>query len=265
MKTNVQLKGLLMLCVVIGIIIVYVNFQHSKIGTVLLIASVVLSFIAAYYIGDNTNDKQFERIMKKVGGDNLFYIVDGSAAVEVESLNIYYRLKRNKYDKILELSNNVEISVSCALPICTSTKEAFNNIKNDLTASLIEDIAKCVKFKYKHYFFSVDIELQPAKFSVPAIRQIQQSLVSVLINKYHLNTIKQYFKVNEDNNRIFYWEFIGNNAVRCVSYNAENDVWDCDNEDVSCDLSDDIGKATIITEKEFETVYEQVENMKTAE
>ncbi|WP_294618635.1 hypothetical protein [uncultured Bacteroides sp.] len=66
MKTNVQLKGLLMLCVVIGIIIVYVNFQHSKIGTVLLIASVVLSFIAAYYIDDNTNDKQFERIMKKV-------------------------------------------------------------------------------------------------------------------------------------------------------------------------------------------------------
>ena len=167
MKTNVQLKGLLMLCVVIGIIIVYVHFQHSKIGTVLLIASVVLSFIAAYYIGDNTNDKQFERIMKKVGGDNLFYIVDGSAAVEVESLNIYYRLKKNKYDKILELSNNVEISVSCALPICTSTKEAFNNIKNDLTASLIEDIAKCVKSSTNTIFSVLILNCNQQNFPFP--------------------------------------------------------------------------------------------------
>lgn len=259
MKTNVELKGLLMLCAVMGLFILHIlYFQHTEMGTIILIALTALFLFVIYWMSDNSNDKQFERVMKKVGGDNLLYIVDGSAAVGIDSLNIYYKLKRNKYDKILERNNKVEISVSCALPICTSTKEAFNNIKNYLNASLKEDIVKCAIFAYRHYSFDLDIELQPTKFSIPVLKQIQQSLVSVLINKYQLNTIKHYFKINKGNGWTFYWEFIGSNAVRCVSYNAEKGLCN-DNEDVSFNLSD-IDKETVITEQEFQSIYEYVEN-----
>lgn len=95
------------------------------------------------------------------------------------------------------------------------------------------------------------------------MQQIQQSLVSILINEYHLNTIKQYLKTDEIG-AVYYWEFVGYNAVRFVRYNAENNVCDYDNEDVSYDLSD-IKNATVITEKEFESVYAAVENIKSEE
>lgn len=264
MKTNVQLKGLLMLCVVMGIIILSVNFQHSKIGTILLIASVVLLLVAAYYIGNNTNDKQFKRIMKKVGKDNLLYIVDGTAAVDIDSLIIYYGLKRKKYDRIYETNNNIFINVSCALPANISAEEGFHCIKTDLEKAFKTIDNKSIAYKYKTYSFEIHFELQPKNVSAPVLQQIQQSLVSILIDKYHLNSVKRHLKTDE-NGAVYYWEFVGDHAVRLACYRADDNVWDYDNEDVSCSLSDIKSKATAITEKEFESIYNHVENTQTTE
>lgn len=264
MKTNVELKGILMLCAIMGLFILYVQyFQDSKMGTIILIALTALLLFVVYWISDNTNDKQFERIMKKAGGDNLLYIVDGSAAVEIDSLVIYYGLYKKEYDWIFKSNNYVDISVSCALPAVPPTKDVFNAIRNDLAACLEKDIAKCVHYKYRCYSFSIHFKLHPRRISVAILQQIQQSLVSILINEYHLNTIKQYLKTDEIG-AVYYWEFVGYNAVRFVRYNAENNVCDYDNEDVSYDLSD-IKNATVITEKEFESVYAAVENIKSEE
>ena len=95
MKKNIQLKGLFLLCVSLGFVILNVTcFQQSKTGIILLIASVASLFIAAYYIGNNTNDKQFERMVKNVGGNNLFYIVDGPTDTAVpdklSNTSVYY-------------------------------------------------------------------------------------------------------------------------------------------------------------------------------
>lgn len=263
MKTNVELKGILMLCAIIGLFILCVQyFQYSKIRTIILIALTVLLLFVIYWISNNTNNKQFERIMKKVGGDNLLYIVDGSAAVEIDSLVIYYGLYK-KYDWIFKPSNYADISVSCALPTASHTKDVFNAIRNDLAECLEKDIVKYVHYKYRCYSFSIHFTLHPRHISVAVLQQIQKSLVSILINEYHLNTIKQYLKTDEIG-AVYYWEFVGYNAVRFVNYNAENNVCDYDNEDVSYDLSH-IKNATVITEKEFESVYAAVENMKSEE
>ncbi len=253
-----------MFCVVMGLIILSVNFQHSKIGTILLIASVVLLLIAAYYIGDNTNDKQFERIMKKVGGDNLLYIMDGTIAVDIDSLIIYYGLKRKKHDWIYETNNNISINVSCALPANISAEEGFLCVKTDLEKAFKTIDNKSIAYKCKTYSFEINFELQPKNVSAPVLQQIQQSLVSILIDKYHLNSVKRHLKTDE-NGAVYYWEFVGDTAVRFVGYNAENNIWDYDNGDLTYDLYGIEFEATAITEKEFEAIYKQVENMKTTE
>lgn len=262
MKTNVQLKGFLMFGLVMGLMIAYVNFQNSKFGTILLIVSVVLLFIAAYYVGDNTNNKQFERIMKKVGGENLLYVVDGTAAVDIGSLIIHYGLKRKKYDHIFESNNNIFIDVLCALPTDVPAGEGFSCIKNDLSEILKMTNMERVEYVGKTYSFGIHFELQPAKVSASMLQRIQQSLVSILIDKHHLNMAKRYLKT-EESGIVYYWEFVGCYASRFVSYSVEDDVWDYDNEDVSYDLSDFESEAIIITENEFEAIYEKVANDET--
>lgn len=268
MKTNVDIKGVLMLCLVMGLFIIYIAyFQHSRFSTIISITVGVLFFTVSWWTVDNSNKEQFKRIMKKVGGDNLLYIVDGSAAVEIDSLVIYYGLDK-KEDKFFESNKDVEISVSCALPLSTHPEEVFNTIRNDLAESLKEDIAECAQYKFRYYSFSVHFKLHPKRVSVAVLQQIQQSLVSILINKYHLNTIKMYLQTNEEKGSVYYWEFIGYEAAHYVGYDAENNVIDYDdesdydNEDGIFNLSD-IENATVITKKEFNSVYAAVENIRT--
>lgn len=262
MKTNVQLKGMLMLCLVMGLVIVYLHFQGSVFGIILLITSLALCFTVAYYIGDNTNDKQFERIMKKVGGDNLLYVVDGTAAVDINSFIIHYGLKRKKYDKFFETNNNIIIDISCALPADVPAEEGFRCIKNDLLDVLKTNSKKRVTYICKTYSFEIHFELQPTEVSVSTLQQIHQSLISILVDKYHLNTMKRYLKTEEDGT-VYYREFVGYNISRYISYSVNDDVWDYDDEYVSYNLSDVKSEAVIITENEFEAIYEKVANDET--
>lgn len=77
-----------------------------------------------------------------------------------------------------------------------------------------------------------------------------------------------YLQTNEKNGSVYYWEFIGYDAAHYVGYDAENNVIDYDdesdydNEDGIFNLSD-IKNATVITEKEFNSVYAAVENIRT--
>ena len=75
MKTNVDIKGVLMLCLVMGLFIIYIAyFQHSRFSTIISITVGVLFFTVSWWTVDNSNKEQFKRIMKKVGGDNLLDI-----------------------------------------------------------------------------------------------------------------------------------------------------------------------------------------------
>ena len=87
---------------------------------------------------------------------------------------------------------------------------------------------------------------------------MQESLVSILIDKYQLNAVKRYLKTIEaEDDTIYYWEFTGYNATRFVRCNVQRQLLDYDDEDVSQALSDITSNAVILTEKEFEAVYNQ--------
>lgn len=227
---------------------------------ILTAISIILLFVIAFWLNRNVNSKQLQRMMRQVGNKQLIYNMDGIAVVAIDDLLICYGLKKKKMDLLLETNNNVYVDVSCALPTDASAQEAFSVIKSDLDEVLEREETECVEYELKVYSFDLHIELQSKHTSVVTLQRIQQALVSVLINKYHLNTVKRYLKtVEKKNNTVFYWEFIGNHVTRSVCYDPQSQVWD-NNEKVIYDLSDMTSDAVILTEQEFEMLYEQAVN-----
>lgn len=259
MRKYVQFKGILMICLVFALVTLHVKyFQNTNGSAISLIIIIALLFIAAYWIGNNTSSKQFERIMKGVGGENILYILDDIAAVDTDNQLIYYSLKKNRYDWFWETNNNMLISCFCALPIGMSAQEIFHVIKKDLDEIMNPKGARCTDYECKQYSFYVEFELQSKDVSVEVLRQIQESLVSILIDKYQLNAVKRYLKTIEaEDDTIYYWEFTGYNVTRFVRYNVQRQLLGYDDEDVPHALSDITSNAVILTEKEFETVYNQ--------
>ena len=55
---------------------------------------------------------------------------------------------------------------------------------------------------------------------------MQESLVSILIDKYQLNAVKRYLKTIEaEDDTIYYWEFTGYNVTRFVRYNVFQSIF----------------------------------------
>lgn len=248
------------MCALLGCMFVYVEYFQNEHNIWFLSIFTLLVLVVAYWTGNNTNARQFERILKKVASDYSLIIMDVSAEVEIDDLIIHYDLRKKKFDKIFESNNNtMDVKVSCAFPVDGATERIFNGIRDDMKESLEKDIAKYVHYKCRRNSFTVHLEL-PAKYiSVQVLRQIQQSFIDILIDKYHLNIIKRYLRTNE-NGMVYYWEFIGYEATRFVGYDAENNISDYDTGDVRYGLSDITSKATVITEEEFESAYEGVED-----
>ncbi|MDO4165127.1 MAG: hypothetical protein Q4D56_12205 [Bacteroides sp.] len=258
MKQNVEIKGMLMVGVWFALVIGYVNFlQASRYSTACIIAAVLLLMASVFWIWRNANNRQFARIMKKVGGKDFLYVARGVAAVEIDGFTLYYELKHNKSDWSQRGINHVTIYFFCALPTEGQPQEAFQEIKAELGASLdraMEGICPIVydcKPEYQQAYFSFGLKIHTKYATVRTLQKIQQCIVSAMMEKRQLHKVKRYFASSRNS----YWEFVGFNAVRSVSYDPKTDKWCCDDKDVNFCLSDLNKNAVSMTEEEFEALY----------
>lgn len=146
MKQYVEVKGLIALGLCLGLLLLWA--QYDSMSWLELTLLVLAIFVISWWIGDNTFQRQFQRMMKRVAGDYAYSIVGDSAdvmifpyefdgdKVETEGLVVHYQLVQPKYSWLLSTTADVEVSFSRKLPDDTPHNEAIDNIVEHMNTAL---------------------------------------------------------------------------------------------------------------------------------
>ena len=146
MKQYVEVKGLIALGLCLGLLLLWA--QYDSMSWLALTLLVLAIFVISWWIGDNTFQRQFQRMMKRVAGDYAYSIVGDSAdvmifpyefdgdKVETEGLTVHYQLVQPKYNWLLSTTADVEVSFIRMLPVDAPHNEAIDNIVERINAVL---------------------------------------------------------------------------------------------------------------------------------
>ena len=146
MKQYVEVKGLIALGLCLGLLLLWA--QYDSMSWLALTLLVLAIFVISWWIGDNTFQRQFQRMMKRVAGDYAYSIVGDSAdvmifpyefdgdKVETEGLVVHYQLVQPKYSWLLSTTADVEVSFSRKMPDDTPHEEAIDNIVERMNTAL---------------------------------------------------------------------------------------------------------------------------------
>lgn len=193
MKQYVEVKGLIALGLCLGLLLLWA--QYDSMSWLALTLLVLAIFVISWWIGDNTFQRQFQRLMKRVAGDYDYLIVGDSAdvmifpyefdgdKVETEGLTVHYQLVQPKYNWLLSTTADVEVSFSRKLPDDTPHNEAIDNIVEHMNTALNNtDIHQLDAFAVTH---AIDTESLRITIIIPGqhasttrLRSLQNALIA---------------------------------------------------------------------------------------
>ena len=160
-------------------------------GTISIIILLIALFFISWWIGNNTFQKQFQRLIKHVAGEYHYemfgnnadvmlmpYEYDGDDNVQTEGLTIHYQLIQPKYHWILSTTADIVVSLNRLLPPDLPPDCIMERVNQALDFTDVQQDAFAVTYALDTDSLCIEI-LIPGQYSTATrLSSIQNSLLS---------------------------------------------------------------------------------------